>query len=225
MYSIMLEGVTETMEDYLKNIYLINRETGEKVSTSELAKEMGVSSPTVTSMVGKLGDKGFVYYERYKGVDLTPEGESIALEVLRHHRLIETYLVERLGYDWSEVHEEADVLEHYISEELELKISNALGDPKFDPHGAPIPSADLASIAKDEMTRLGIHNPGEIVIIRRVREREKEELQYLAEIGITPGKKVKIESVAPFGMVTVSNEKGNHSLPKEVAMSIHVQEI
>jgi len=221
----MLNGVTESMEDYLKNIYLINRETGEKVSTSELAKKMRVSSPTVTSMVGKLGDKGFVYYEKYKGADLTPEGESIALEVLRHHRLIETYLVEQLGYDWSEVHEEADVLEHYISEELELKISNALRDPKFDPHGAPIPSADLASIAKDEMTRLGGHEPGEVVIIRRVREREKKELQYLAEIGITPGEKVKIESVAPFGMVTVSNEKGNHSLPKEVAMSIHVQKI
>ena len=112
----MREEASESMQDYLKSIYLINRESGESVSTSELAGKMGVSAPTVTSMLVKLGEKKFIKYEKYKGATLTKKGETIALEILRHHRLIETYLVEFLGYDWSEVHEEADVLEHHISE-------------------------------------------------------------------------------------------------------------
>jgi DtxR family Mn-dependent transcriptional regulator len=221
----MREEASESMQDYLKNIYLIIREKGGSVSTSELAKKMRVSPPTVTSMLIKLGEKKFVKYEKYKGVKLAKKGEIIALEVLRHHRLIETYLVEHLDYDWSEVHEEADILEHHISEKMELRIANALGNPKFDPHGAPIPSADLSSIAKDETTRLGEHISGDIVVIERVREREKEELQYLARIGMVPGKQVEVESVAPFGMVTLINENGTHSLPKEIAMSIHVKKI
>jgi len=232
----MREEASESMQDYLKSIYLINRESGESVSTSELAGKMGVSAPTVTSMLVKLGEKKFIKYEKYKGATLTKKGETIALEVLRHHRLIETYLVEFLGYDWSEVHEEADVLEHHISEELERRIANALGNPKYGLYGAPIPSADLASIAKDETTKLGEHSSGDLVVIERVKEnyigsensprtRDSEELQYLAEIGIIPGEKVKVEDVAPFGMITVSNKKGKHSLPKEVSMSIHVKKI
>ena len=114
----MREEASESMQDYLKNIYLIIREKGGSVSTSELAKKMRVSPPTVTSMLVKLGERKFVKYEKYKGVKLAKKGETIALEVLRHHRLIETYLVEHLGYDWSEVHEEADVLEHHISDHL-----------------------------------------------------------------------------------------------------------
>ena len=232
----MREHASDVMQDYLKNIYLINRENEGPVSTSDLAMKMGLSAPTVTSMLVKLGDKGFITYEKYKGAKLNTEGEAIALEILRHHRLIERYLVEFLGYDWSEVHEEADVLEHHISEELERRIANALGNPKYGLYGAPIPSEDLTSIAKDETTKLGEHSAGEIVVIERVKEnyigsenaprtRDSEELQYLAEIGIIPGKQVKIESVAPFGMIKVSNEKGEHSLPKEVSMSIHVRGI
>lgn len=216
--------LSDVMEDYLKAIYQLERQTGDRVSTSAIADHLDVSAPTVTSMLTNLDDHGLVDYEKYRGVGLTEEGEMVALEVLRHHRLLEAYLAEQLDYDWSEVHDEADALEHHISEEFERRIAKALGDPEVDPHGEPIPSPDLEPIADDETTRLDQHDPGETVIVERVRDREPEELQYLSNAGIKPGTTVTVTDVAPFGMMTVVlSTGGEQSLPAEVAASIRVR--
>jgi len=215
--------LSDVMEDYLKTIYRLQRDGGGRVSTSELAEQLDVSPPTVTSMLAKLGERGLVEYEKYAGVELTDEGETVALEVLRHHRLLEAYLAEHLDYDWSEVHDEADALEHHISEEFEQRIAAALDDPEVDPHGDPIPGADLEPIESGGATRLSEHDPGDVVVVERVRDRDREELQYLAEAGITPETRLEVVDVAPFGMVTVAHDRGEQSLPAEVAASIHVR--
>ncbi|WP_254544173.1 metal-dependent transcriptional regulator [Halomarina pelagica] len=214
--------LSDVMEDYLKTIYVLQRETGERVSTSAIAERVGVTSPTVTSMLDKLADRGLVEREKYKGVTLTPEGETVAIEVLRHHRLIEAYLAEALDYDWTDVHEEADRLEHHISERFEARIAEALGDPTVDPHGDPIPGADLAPPEDAPGNRLDECAVGDRVVVRRVRHRTDEELRYLAESGVEPGTEIEVVEIAPFGMVTVEGDAGRQSLPAEVARQIHV---
>ncbi len=129
------------MQDYLKAIYRL-QENGALVSTQRIAEQLGVAPPSVTSMVKRLHNRGFVSYTSYQGVQLTPSGEAIAVEVIRHHRLLECYLVEKLGYDLDEVHAEAEHLEHHLSEELEAHIDAALGHPTVDPHGGPIPGLE-----------------------------------------------------------------------------------
>jgi DtxR family Mn-dependent transcriptional regulator len=216
--------LSDVMEDYLKAIYTIQAEEGPPVSTSAIADALGKTPPTVTSMLGTLEEKGFVSREKYKGVELTHEGEAVALEVIRHHRLLEAYLAEHLDYDWSEVHEEADALEHHISEEFERRVAEALGDPEVDPHGDPIPSADLTPLEVDESTRLEDHAVGDRLTVTRVSDRDEDELQYLADAGLTPGTQLEVVDVAPFGMVTVRIEPSGReqSLPDTVARSIRV---
>ncbi len=214
------------MEDYLKAIYILQERDGPPVATSEIAAYLDVTPPTVTSMVEKLDDRGLVEREKYKGVELTDEGVTVALEVLRHHRLLEAYLTEHLDYDWSEVHEEADVLEHHISEEFERRVAEALDDPTVDPHGDPIPNADLSPPEDAEHTPLSEHESGTTVEISRVSDREEEELRYLKDANITPGTVVRIVDVAPFGMVTVAvSDGGRQSLPEEIADSIRVKRV
>ena len=211
------------MEDYLKAIYEVKQRDGEPVSTSSIAELLDVTPPTVTSMMEKLADRELVEREKYSGVELTEEGETVALEVIRHHRLIETYLAERLGYDWSEVHDEADRLEHHISEDFERRVAEVLGDPEVDPHGDPIPRDSLEPMPDSEDETLLGHEEGEEVIVRRVRDRDPEELAYLEESGITPGTTLHIEEIAPIGMVTVALEDGKRvSVPNEVADAIRV---
>ncbi len=219
--------LSDVMEDYLKSIYTLQAETGPPVSTSAIAELLGKTPPTVTSMVGKLEERGLVSREKYKGVELTREGETVALEVIRHHRLLEAYLAEHLDYDWSEVHDEADALEHHISEEFERRVAEALGDPEVDPHGDPIPSADLTPLDADDSTRLDDHAVGERVVVTRVSDRDEEELAYLADAGITPETRLDVVDVAPFGMVTVRvGESGREqSLPEAVARSIRVRSV
>ncbi len=216
--------LSDVMEDYLKAIYTLQTEQGPPVSTSAIADTLAKTPPTVTSMLGKLEERGLVTREKYKGVELTPEGETVALEVVRHHRLLEAYLAEHLDYDWSEVHDEADALEHHISEEFERRVAEALGDPQVDPHGDPIPSADLTPLDVDDSTRLDEHAVGDQVVVTRVSDRDEEELQYLSDAGITPGTRLELVDVAPFGMVTVRVGEGDHeqSLPEAVARSIRV---
>jgi DtxR family Mn-dependent transcriptional regulator len=173
-------------------------------------------------MLDKLEERGLVDREKYKGVRLTEEGETVAIEVLRHHRLIEAYLAEALDYDWTDVHEEADRLEHHISETFERRIAEALGDPVVDPHGDPIPTADLAPPEDAPGRRLDECSVGDRVVVQRVRHRTDEELQYLADAGVRPGRSLELVEVAPFGMVTVEGEKGRQSLPAEVARLIRV---
>jgi DtxR family Mn-dependent transcriptional regulator len=217
--------LSDVMEDYLKAIYTLQEHEGVPVSTSQIADYLGVTPPTVTSMVEKLDDRGLVDREKYKGVELTSEGEAVALEVLRHHRLLESYLTEHLDYDWSEVHEEADVLEHHISEEFERRVADALGNPTVDPHGDPIPDADLSPPEDAEHTRLAAHEAGSTVEISRVSDRDDEELRYLKEAGITPGTIVRVVDVAPFGMVTVTVDGHRQSLPEDVANAIRVRRV
>ena len=213
--------LSDVMDDYLKAIHHLAGEG--RASTSAVAEYLGVSPSTVTSMLAKLDERGLADYEKYAGVVLTEEGETVALEVLRHHRLLESYLAERLDYDWADVHEEADRLEHHISEEFERRIASTLDDPEVDPHGDPIPGVDLAPV-EDETSPLVDHAAGESVVVERVGDRDGEELDYLAEAGITPGTRLEIEEVAPFGMVTVRADGATQSLPERIATSVRVRD-
>ncbi|MBX0323050.1 metal-dependent transcriptional regulator [Halomicroarcula sp. F13] len=212
------------MEDYLKAIYRLEREGEPPVATSTIAETLEVTPPTATSMVEKLEDRDLVEREKYKGVTLTPEGETVALEVIRHHRLLETFLTEELGYDWSEVHEEAEILEHHISEEFERRVAAALDEPAVDPHGDPIPNDELEPIDDHSASALADHGEGARLEVARVRDRDSEELTYLDDAGITPGTKLVVEEVAPIGMVTVRLDGGETvSLPDHIADAIQVR--
>jgi DtxR family Mn-dependent transcriptional regulator len=216
--------LSDVMEDYLKVIYEIQAQSGPPVSTSAVAEALDKTPATVTSMLGTLEERGLVTREKYKGAELTQEGETVALEVLRHHRLLEAYLAEQLDYAWSEVHDEADALEHHISEEFERRVAAALDDPAVDPHGDPIPSADLTPLEGDETTPLSTHDVGDRVVVSRVSDRDREELEYLAAAGITPETTLEVVDVAPFGMVTVRTDDGaEQSLPDSVADAIRVR--
>lgn len=218
---MMLSAV---MEDYIKAIYHLQSEVDGQVRTSAIAERLDVTPPTVTSMLDKLDDRGFIDREKYAGVELTPEGEQIALEVIRHHRLLETYLTEHLDYTWSEVHEEADRLEHHISEDFEERLANALDDPETDPHGDPIPSAELEPLDTGGDQSLLEYGEGDVVHVARVSDREPEVLDYLSERGVKPGSRLRVEEVAPFGMITVSRDDEQISLPDHIAHRVRVRE-
>ena len=214
------------MEDYLKAIYVIQREEGAPVSTSAVAEYLDKTPPTVTSMMEKLADRGLIEREKYSGVELTDEGRTVALEVIRHHRLLEAYLAEHLDFDWSEVHDEADTLEHHISEDLERRMAEALDDPAVDPHGDPIPTETLDPVDEEAGERLTSFGEGDRIVVSRVSDRDREELDYLAEAGLTPGTEIEIVDVAPFGMVTVQLDDGTEqSLPQEIADAIRVRAV
>jgi DtxR family Mn-dependent transcriptional regulator len=173
-------------------------------------------------MLKKLEERGLIDREEYKGVTLTEEGELVALEILRHHRLLESFLTEQLDYDWADVHDEADRLEHYVSEELTDRIAEALGNPPVDPHGDPIPDADLSFPDGSETTRLADADEGDRMTVRRIRHQGDAELRYLADAGVRPEVELTVVDIAPFGMVTVETQAGEQSLPKEIAQLIEV---
>ncbi|MFQ3319264.1 MAG: DtxR family Mn-dependent transcriptional regulator [Natronomonas sp.] len=212
--------LSAVMEDYIKAIYAIQTDTDERVGTSDLADYMDVTSPTVSSMLKKLEERGLVDREEYRGVTLTEEGEVVALEILRHHRLLEAFLTEQLDYDWADVHEEADRLEHHISEQLSERIAESLGNPGVDPHGDPIPDADLQLPDAGETSRLSAAEEGDQVVVRRIRHQGDEELRYLSDAGIEPGVELDVLEIAPFGLVTVRTPEGEQSLPEEIAQLI-----
>jgi DtxR family Mn-dependent transcriptional regulator len=193
----------QAIEDYLKTIFSL-AEIEAPVSTSRIAEARQVKPGSVTSMLQRLAKLNLVNYEKHYGVTLTPSGEKIALEVIRHHRLLELYLSEALGFEWDEVHEQADILEHVISEKLEERIAKMLGNPQFDPHGDPIPDKDgmMISVPTQNLTKLAI---GDTATVSRIRDDANSEmLRYLAELGLKPGASVKIIDLAPFdGPVTV----------------------
>ena len=162
-------------------------------------------------------------HERYHGARLTPAGERIALEVVRHHRLLELYLMEHLGLGWDEVHAEAERLEHHLSEELEARIDAALGHPTRDPHGDPIPSPELI-LAPEEPRCLGDVDSGDVAIVRRVPDSDPALLRYLAELGLVPEREVRIVERAPFdGPVTIEVEGARHAIARQLATSIEVE--
>jgi DtxR family Mn-dependent transcriptional regulator len=190
--------LTQSTQDYLKHIFELT-EGGGAASTNDLASRLGVKPASVTGMVQKLAsaEPPLVDYQKHQGVRLTPEGEQAALEVLRHHRLIESWLVQSLGYTWDEVHEEACRLEHVISEDFEARIAAALGHPTRDPHGDPIPDEDLV-MPEDDLTPLSALRPPQQAVIRRVIGEEPTFLRYLEELGLMPGAQIEIVSFSPF---------------------------
>jgi DtxR family Mn-dependent transcriptional regulator len=208
--------LTVAVQDYLKAIYALET-AGERVTTSALASRMGVSAPSATAMTKRLAELGLVERAPYRGVALTQEGLLGALEVLRHHRLLERYLVDRLGLSIDEVHAEADRLEHALSEELEAKIDAELGYPTHDPHGDPIPDRELRVADGGDQTLLDLE-PGEPATVSRVPDGDPELLRYLTELGLLPGSNVELRSFAPFGgPVALRTESGEHAISRELA--------
>jgi DtxR family Mn-dependent transcriptional regulator len=208
---------TEAVEDYAKALHALAKRSDGAVSTSALAERLGVSPGSVTAMLKRMGEMGLVDHERYRGALLTPEGERVALEVIRHHRLLEAYLTEVLGMPWDRVHNEAEVLEHYISEELEERIAAALGNPEHDPHGDPIPSRELAleSEAGVSLADLELGGTGTLA---RVSDSDPEMLRFLAERKIRPGSRLAVSEREPFGgSVTIEVDGKSHAIGAELA--------
>ncbi|HEY3188290.1 MAG TPA: metal-dependent transcriptional regulator [Solirubrobacteraceae bacterium] len=209
-------------EDYAKAIYALQRRGG-PVSTNALAERLGVSAASASSMVKKLDGLGLVRHEPYRGVELTPEGQRVALEVMRHHRLLELYLAERLDMPWDRVHDEADRLEHVISEELEALIAAALGDPTHDPHGDPIPTSDLTIDEGDTVT-LPSMEPGMRGVFVRVSDADPAMLRYLEEQGIALGDTVEVVDKQPFdGPVFARFHGRTHVLGGELARAMRIE--
>ena len=213
---------TTSTEDYLKAIYkLESTSEGKGVSTSRLAEEMNVANASVTNMVKRLADLGLVKYESYYGANLTDAGRKIALEMIRHHRLLELYLTEMMGYSWDEVHEEAEKLEHHISEQFEDKIAELLNNPKFDPHGDPIPSKDgkmpeLLLVPVSEIEDDDKH------ILRRVKNQDPEFLRYLEKLGLIPGIEIRVLGKEPFeGPVELEIEGEKLSIGYNIAKELY----
>ncbi len=208
--------LTVAVQDYLKAIYVLES-SGERVTTSALARRMGVSAPSATAMTKRLDELGLVERLPYRGVALTDEGRRGALEVVRHHRLLERYLVDRLGLSLDEVHAEAELLEHALSEELEAKIDKELGFPTHDPHGDPIPDSELRLIHGESRSLLDLE-PGAHGSIARVPDGDSELLRYLGELGLVPDASVEMVAHAPFGgPVTVRTSSGEHAISRELA--------
>lgn len=212
----------QAIEDYLKTIFSL-AEFETPVSTSRIAEARAVKPASVTNMLQRLAKLNLVHYEKHYGVTLTEGGEKIALEVIRHHRLLELYLNEALGFSWDEVHEQADILEHVISERLEERIAAILGDPKFDPHGDPIPDKD-GSIETIPMVPLIDTAVGTTTQIARIQDDANSEmLRYLAELGLTLGETIKILNIAPFnGPLTVEIDGKEIIIGKTIASAILV---
>lgn len=192
------DHLTHVVEDYLKTIYDLTATSG-RATTNQIAERMGVTPASVTNMVQKLAatKPPLLEYRKHRGVVLTPEGEQAALEIIRHHRLLEMYLHQALGFGWDEVHAEADRLEHVISEEFEERIAESLGHPRQDPHGDPIPTRDLR-LPEAPLSRLSQLRPGQQASIQRVPSEDPELLRYLSDLGLTPQARLSVLDFSPF---------------------------
>jgi DtxR family transcriptional regulator, Mn-dependent transcriptional regulator len=216
--------LTAAVEDYLKAIYML-QEGDEAASTNALASRLDVTPAAVSGMLRKLDELGLVEHEPYRGVRLTARGRLVALEVIRHHRLLELFLVESLGMGWDEVHAEAEVLEHVLSEELEELIAAKLGHPAFDPHGDPIPSRELAIADEIGSCELYDLEPGRHGTFVRVSDADPEMLRFLAERGIAPGARLEVLERQPFdGPLSVRVGKRIHVLGAVLARAMRVQD-
>jgi DtxR family Mn-dependent transcriptional regulator len=213
----------EGAENYAKALYELQARGKSPVGTNAVAERLGVTPASASGMLKRLADEGMVEYEAYHGARLTPEGERIALEVIRHHRLIELFLAEVLDMPWDQVHSEAEVLEHHISEELEELIAAKLGQPVRDPHGDPIPDRDLAVTVEDSVPLTDLE-PGERGIFARISDSDSSMLRYLAEREIQPGAGLLVRSREPFGgPVLVEIAGRTHPLGPALAESMRVR--
>jgi DtxR family Mn-dependent transcriptional regulator len=189
---------SEAVENYAKAIYSLQHRTGDPVATNDVADRLQVTPASASGMIKKLADLGLAEHVPYRGVQLTAQGEQVALEVIRHHRLLELYLVEQLGVPWDRVHEEAEALEHVISEDLEARIAAKLGNPTRDPHGDPIPDAKL-KIDESSTRSLADLEPGDRGVFVRVSDSDSAMLRYLSERGVALGDALEVLDRQPFG--------------------------
>jgi len=216
-------SVSSAIEDYAKAIYTLERRGDEAVSTNALADRLGVTPASASGMVRRLCELGLVQHTPYHGVSLTDGGRRVALEVLRHHRLLELYLVKSLGVPWDQVHKEAEVLEHVLSEELEELIAAKLGNPTHDPHGDPIPTREL-TIEEGFTQSLQTLNPGACGRFTRVSDADPDMLRFLAKRGIAPGAEFEVIDKQPFdGPLFVRFDDTVHVLGGGLARSMRVE--
>jgi len=220
----MILPLSRSAEDYLKTIWQLAQHGD--ASTSDIAERLDVAPPSVTGMIKRLAEAGHVEYEPYRGVRLTAQGRIAALAVIRRHRIVETYLITKLGYDWSNVHEEAERLEHVVSAELVERMSFALGHPRYDPHGAPIPTREgeietMAVVPLDEV------EVGARVAMRQVGDDDPERLRYLKSIGLVPMAVLQVLDRQPYGgPITVrigETETRDRVIGPELAASLLVE--
>jgi DtxR family transcriptional regulator, Mn-dependent transcriptional regulator len=215
------ERPSEAIENYAKAIYALEQRGD--VTNNALAERLGVTPASASSMVKKLVEMGLATHVPYKGVKLTEQGRRVALEVLRHHRLLELYLAESLGVPWDRVHDEAERLEHVLSEELEELIAAKLGHPTHDPHGDPIPNAEL-EIDEQPTKPLSALDRGATGVFVRVSDSDPSMLRYLAELGITPGDRFEVTGRQPFGgPIFARFDGGVHALGGELAAAMRVE--
>jgi len=214
---------SSAVQDYAKAIYALQLRGGEAVSTNALAERLGVTAASASGMVKRLGELGLVEHRRYRGVSLTEDGRRVALEVMRHHRLLELYLFESLGLPWDRVHQEAEVLEHVLSEELEELIAAKLGDPTHDPHGDPIPTREL-TIEEQQTLSLQTLDVGARGTFARVSDSDPDMLRFLAERGIAPGDSFEVVDKQPFdGPLFVRFGEHVHVLGGALARAMRVE--
>ena len=219
MAAAQSEPLTRSVEDYLKTIYHLSLK-GAPAGTSDIAHALELSPPSVSGMVKRLAEQGLLEHAPYKGVELTGAGRRLALRMVRRHRVLETYLVEFLGYDWDTVHEEAERLEHAVSDALIERMAAALGHPEVDPHGDPIPQPD-GSIVEQRFTRLPEVETGTVVIIRRVDATQADRLRYLASLGLKPGTRLTVQEHQPFnGPITIRTEQQELAIGHELATAL-----
>ncbi|HEX5224281.1 MAG TPA: metal-dependent transcriptional regulator [Solirubrobacteraceae bacterium] len=213
---------TPAVEDYAKAIFALEERSEEAVSTNALADRLGITPGSVSAMLRKLDELELITHVPYRGVRLTPAGTRIALEVIRHHRLLESYLAEVLGMPWDRVHAEAEVLEHVLSDDLEALIAAKLGHPTVDPHGDPIPTAEL--VLHEAVTeRMDTLVPGDEGVFVRVSDSDPEMLRYLAERGIAPGARFRVRERQPFGgPLFVSFDGSEHAIGGQLATAMRV---
>jgi len=218
------EKFSKNVQDYVKTIYALQHEQ-RPVSNGALKTQLNISAPAVSEMIQHLVRLNLVHYEPYQGVELTPAGERVALEVIRHHRLLELYLYEALGVPWDEVHAEAEQLEHALSANLAERIADRLGQPQFDPHGAPIPSRDLRVPERQgcSLSNAPLNQPLQIV---EVDDASPELLRYLATLNLVPGHSIVLVERAPFdGPLHVQVGNRVHAIGQQTAAAVWVREI
>jgi DtxR family transcriptional regulator, Mn-dependent transcriptional regulator len=215
------EELTGPVEDYLKAVYDIEL-NGAAATTSDLASRLGVAPASVSGMVRRLADQGLLEHEPYRGVRLTSAGRRAALRTLRRHRVIESYLAQALGYAWDRVHDEAERLEHAASDELIDRMAQAIGEPLFDPHGAPIPTRDGA-VAESVSRPLGELAVGQVARVLRIRDEDPALLRYVDELTLRPGARVTLVARAPYGgPLTVDVDGREQSVGPALAAEIQV---
>jgi DtxR family Mn-dependent transcriptional regulator len=216
--------LTRSVEDYLKSVFHLTSQGG-FATTSDIAQMLEVAPPSVSGMMKRLSETGLIEHVPYRGVQLTPQGRRAALQMIRRHRILEVYLTSKLGYDWGDVHVEAERLEHAVSEKLIERMADALGEPRYDPHGAPIPTA-AGEIEEAELVTLADAPVGATIMLRQVGDEDPARLRYLAEQGLTPGTRLEVLERQPFnGPTTVRSGSETRVVGQELGSLLWCEEL